>query len=87
MIPMWMRAIKDVSENHLLKLEDWEDCTIYVSKINKYPTPQDYQFKHKLNEVIKLDGNETGQAFETKKFYLGIYSMSGLDVRLGFSFR
>ena len=56
---------------------------LYISKFNKYPNPKDFFTKYGPGEDIVIEPT-TGSKFEITHFYLGVFSMSGLSIKIGF---
>ena len=83
--PLCLRMIKDVADKKELPLEEFEDVAIYASVYSKRPTPLDYTFSGTANEEIQVTAT-TFNYFEVPKLYFGVYSMSGLTIRLGYGF-
>ena len=56
-----------------------------MSKYTKFPTPIDCSNTFSINEVMVIIPT-SANIFEVSNIYFGIYSMSGIKVRLGFGF-
>ena len=70
----------------MLPLEPNEDLKIFMSQSNRYPSPIDFQLEYQYREEIVFNDG-VGANFEVHNFYFGIFSMSGLSVRVGCGFR
>ena len=81
--PLFIRMIKDVMNKNMLPLEANEDVVMYLSKFNNKPCSKDYQYKHHLNEDIQIVPTDY-QSFSVQNIYVGLFSMSGLSIRIGY---
>ena len=84
--PIYMRLIKDVNDERDLPLRPNEDCKLLMSKFVSFPTPVDHQYSYSCNQLIRIEASTTA-AFETKNLFFGLYSMSGIRIRIGFGWR
>ena len=79
--------IKDVMELHQLALDPYkEDAVLVCSKFNPTPTIEDCLVAVPANQEAILFPTDS-KFFNVNNMYFGIYSMSGIHVRVAFGFQ